>query len=146
MHILFIGYGKTSQRVAKQLFTLGHQITTISRSRKQITDTNASASGYSTARIITDSTCRCRLCIACTVSEYCFKFCRNVSTDLCKFLPSIVAALKDHPVKRIIVVSSTRVYGETQVNVLMMRLCLSPVMCKVSCCCRWNTCGKRLNP
>ncbi len=34
MHILFIGYGKTSQRVAKQLFTLGHQITTISRSPK----------------------------------------------------------------------------------------------------------------
>ena len=34
MHILFIGYGKTSQRVAKQLFQQGHQITTISRSPK----------------------------------------------------------------------------------------------------------------
>ncbi len=34
MHILFIGYGKTSQRVAKQLFEKGHQITTISRSEK----------------------------------------------------------------------------------------------------------------
>ena len=34
MHILFIGYGKTSARVAKQLFQAGHQITTISRSQK----------------------------------------------------------------------------------------------------------------
>ena len=34
MHILFIGYGKTSQRLAKQLFEQGHQITTISRSPK----------------------------------------------------------------------------------------------------------------
>ena len=34
MHILFIGYGKTSQRVAKQLFEQGHQITTISQSPK----------------------------------------------------------------------------------------------------------------
>ena len=34
MHILFIGYGKTSTRVAKQLFQQGHQITTISQSPK----------------------------------------------------------------------------------------------------------------
>ena len=34
MHILFIGYGKTSQRVAKQLFEQGHHISTISRSPK----------------------------------------------------------------------------------------------------------------
>lgn len=34
MHILFIGYGKTSQRVAKQLFQQDHQITTVSRSAK----------------------------------------------------------------------------------------------------------------
>ena len=34
MHILFIGYGKTSWRVAKQLFEQGHQITTISQSAK----------------------------------------------------------------------------------------------------------------
>ena len=34
MHILFIGYGKTSQRVAKHLFEQGHHISTISRSAK----------------------------------------------------------------------------------------------------------------
>lgn len=34
MHILFIGYGKTSERVAKQLFEQGHQISTISQSPK----------------------------------------------------------------------------------------------------------------
>ena len=34
MHILFIGYGKTSSRVAKQLFQQNHQITTVSRSPK----------------------------------------------------------------------------------------------------------------
>ncbi|MFW2047295.1 SDR family NAD(P)-dependent oxidoreductase, partial [Acinetobacter variabilis] len=30
MHILFIGYGKTSERVTKHLFVQGHQIRTIS--------------------------------------------------------------------------------------------------------------------
>ena len=34
MHILFIGYGKTSQRVAKHLFEQAHDISTISRSQK----------------------------------------------------------------------------------------------------------------
>ena len=34
MHILLIGYGKTSQGIAKQLFEQGHQITTISSSPK----------------------------------------------------------------------------------------------------------------
>jgi 3-hydroxyisobutyrate dehydrogenase-like beta-hydroxyacid dehydrogenase len=34
MHILFTGYGKTSRRVAKQLFEQGHQISTISQSPK----------------------------------------------------------------------------------------------------------------
>ncbi len=34
MHILFIGYGKTSQRVAKQLFMRGHQISAVSRHPK----------------------------------------------------------------------------------------------------------------
>ncbi|EOR10072.1 hypothetical protein F896_00192 [Acinetobacter genomosp. 15BJ] len=33
MHILFIGYGKTSQRVAKHLFEQGHHISTISHNR-----------------------------------------------------------------------------------------------------------------
>ena len=34
MHILFIGYGKTSQRLAKQLYLQGHQISTISLTEK----------------------------------------------------------------------------------------------------------------
>ena len=112
MHILFIGYGKTSQRVAKQLFTLGHQITTISRSPKTDPDMThivqevhqldlSQIQPVDAAYVLLAPSRNTALS---SVEAY-------QQTYVDSVLP-IVAALKDHPVKRIIVVSSTRVYGE----------------------------------
>ncbi|MBD1220755.1 NAD(P)H-binding protein [Acinetobacter seifertii] len=104
----FIGYGKTSQRVAKQLFETGHQITTISRSEK--TDP------YGT-HLIQDIFTLDLSEIApvdvvyillspddSTVQGYHHTYVDSIEP--------IRQALKSHPVKRLIVVSSTRVYGE----------------------------------
>lgn len=108
MHILFLGYGKTSQRVAKQLFELGHQITTISSTEK--TDHYAK-------HLIQDVHALNLSDLApidwvyvllspqqSTVEAYRKTYLNSAS--------SILNALKNHPVQRIVVVSSTRVYGE----------------------------------
>ena len=108
MHILFIGYGKTSQRAAKLLFAQGHQITTISRSPK--TDAHANhliqdvhqldLSGIApvdAAYVLLSPN-------ASTVEAY-----QQTYVDT---VQPITQALKKHPIQKIIVVSSTRVYGE----------------------------------
>ena len=108
MHILFIGYGKTSQRVAKQLFALDHQITTISSSPK--TDEYAT-------HLIQDihhlnlSQIKPVDCVYILLSPKQSNVDGYRETYL-NSAYSIIQALKDHPVKRVIVVSSTRVYGE----------------------------------
>ena len=108
MHILFIGFGKTSARIAKQLFEQGHQISTISRSPKAADTANhliqdvhsldlSELSPIDAVYILltpTDSSA--------AAYQHCF-------VDSIK---PITAALAMHPVQRIIVVSSTRVYGE----------------------------------
>lgn len=112
MHILFMGYGKTSSRVAKQLFQQNHQITTVSRSPKvddftqhltqdiyqldlsQIKPVDAVYVLLSPSRNTSLS----------SIEAYTQTYVNSVQP--------IVNALKSHPVKRIIVVSSTRVYGE----------------------------------
>ena len=112
MHILFIGYGKTSQRVAKQLFQHGHQITTISRSAK--TDTFAThliqdvhqldVSQLAPIDVVYVLLAPPRQNPLSSIDAYQQSYVDSVQP--------IVHALKPHPVKRIIVVSSTRVYGE----------------------------------
>ena len=108
MHILFIGYGKTSQRAAKQLFAQGHQITTISRSPK----TDAFAK-----HLIQDAHALDLDDIAPVDAVYVL-LSPNASTieayqqTYVDTVLRITQALKIHPVQRIIVVSSTRVYGE----------------------------------
>ncbi|WP_163121458.1 NAD(P)H-binding protein [Acinetobacter portensis] len=108
MHILFIGYGKTSQRVAKQLFALDHQITTISSSPK--TDEYATHLIQDIHRLNLSqiSPIDCVYILLSPKQS-------NVDGYREAYLNSaqlIISALKDHPIKRIIVVSSTRVYGE----------------------------------
>ncbi|MCH7394416.1 NAD-dependent epimerase/dehydratase family protein [Acinetobacter dispersus] len=108
MHILFIGYGKTSQRVAKHLFEQGHHISTISRSEK----TDCYATHYiqdihqlDLSKLPPVDMVYVILAPALSgIAAY-------QQTYLDSVLP-IVNALKVHPVKRIVVVSSTRVYGE----------------------------------
>ncbi|OTG67710.1 NAD-dependent epimerase/dehydratase family protein [Acinetobacter silvestris] len=111
MHILFIGYGKTSARIAKQLFQQGHQITTVSRSSKDddfaqhliqdihqldLSKTQAIDVVYV---LLTPS----RDTAQSSVDAYQQTYVDSVQP--------IVNALQQHPVQRIIIVSSTRVYG-----------------------------------
>ena len=108
MHILFIGYGKTSERVAKQLFEQGHQISTISRSPK--TDSFA-------AHLIQDVHALDLSTVAPIDWVYVLLSPKQSGVEGYQqtYLDSvqpIVAALRLHPVKRIVVVSSTRVYGQ----------------------------------
>ncbi|WP_216934534.1 MULTISPECIES: NAD(P)H-binding protein [unclassified Acinetobacter] len=108
MHILFIGYGKTSRRVAKQLFEQGHQISTLSQSPK--TDSFAT-------HLIQDVHDLDLTTVAPIDWVYVLLSPKQSSIDGYQrtYLDSvqpIVAALKQHPVKRIVVVSSTRVYGQ----------------------------------
>lgn len=108
MHILFIGYGKTSQRVAKLLFEQGHQITTISQSPK--TDKYANhliqdvhqldLSGIEPVDAVY---------VLLSPSESTVEAYQQTYVDTIK---PIVRALKHHPIQKLIVVSSTRVYGE----------------------------------
>lgn len=108
MHILFIGYGKTSQRVAKHLFEQGHHISTISRSEK----TDCYATHYIQDIHQLDLT---RLPPIDMVYVLLAPAQSGIAAYQHTYVESIapmVDALKTHPVQRIVVVSSTRVYGE----------------------------------
>ena len=108
MHILFIGYGKTSTRVAKQLFQQGHQITTISQSPK--TDAYATHLIQDVHQLDLDHLEPVDwVYVLLSPSQSTVQGYQQTYVDS---VQPIVNALKNHPVKRIIVVSSTRVYGE----------------------------------
>lgn len=108
MHILFIGYGKTSWRVAKQLFEQGHQITTISQSPKM--------DGYATHLI--QDVHQLNLAHIPPIDWVYVLLSPNESTPeayqrvYVDSVQPISKALKQHPVQKVVVVSSTRVYGE----------------------------------
>lgn len=108
MHILFIGYGKTSQRVAKQLFEQGHQISTISQSPK--TDV--------WAHHLIQDVHQLNLSQIPPVNAVYILLSPNIGTidayqqTYVDSIRPIVQALKNHPIQKVIVVSSTRVYGE----------------------------------
>ncbi len=118
MHILFMGYGKTSSRVAKQLFQQNHQITTVSRSPK-VDDF---------AQHLTQDIYQLDLSKIKPVDAVYVLLSPSRNTSLSSIeaytqtyvnsVQPIVNALKSHPVKRIIVVSSTRVYGENHGEVI----------------------------
>lgn len=118
MHILFIGYGKTSQRVAKQLFQQDHQITTVSRSAKEddfaehlIQDIHQlDLSQIKPVDAVYVLLAPSRNSTLSSVEAYTHTYVDSVKP--------IVNALKDHPVKKIIVVSSTRVYGENNGEII----------------------------
>ena len=112
MHILFIGYGKTSQRVAKQLFTLGHQITTISRSPKTDPDMTHLLQDIQQLDLSQIQPVDAVYVLLAPSRDTALSSIEAYQQTYVDSVQPIVAALKDHPVKRIIVVSSTRVYGE----------------------------------
>lgn len=108
MHILFIGYGKTSTRVAKQLFQQGHQITTISQSPK--TDHYATHLIQDVHQLdLTHLEPVDWVYVLLSPSQSSVEGYQQTYVDS---VAPIVQALKSHPVQKIVVVSSTRVYGE----------------------------------
>ena len=108
MHILFIGYGKTSWRVAKQLFEQGHQITTISQSAKMdeyVTHLIQDVHQLNLAHIPPIDW----VYVLLSPNESTPEAYQRVYVDS---VQPISKALKQHPVQKVVVVSSTRVYGE----------------------------------
>ncbi|EEH67722.1 MULTISPECIES: NAD-dependent epimerase/dehydratase family protein [Acinetobacter] len=108
MHILFIGYGKTSQRVAKHLFERGHHISTISRTPK----TDCYATHYTQDVHCLDVTDLAPIDVVYVIlapSQSGLDAYQHTYVDSIK---PIVQVLASHPVKRIVIVSSTRVYGQ----------------------------------
>lgn len=108
MHILFIGYGKTSQRVAKHLFEQGHHISTISRTEK--TDHYATHHIQDAHHLdLSEFEPIDVVYVILSPSENGIDAYQHTYVDS---VEPIAKALQHHPVKRIIIVSSTRVYGE----------------------------------
>ncbi|MBJ9986235.1 NAD-dependent epimerase/dehydratase family protein [Acinetobacter sp. S40] len=113
MHILFIGYGKTSQRVAQYLFEQDsskqrYKITTISRSTK--TDVYGNHLIQDVHHLdLNQLTAVDLVYVALSPSQSSVEAYRHTYLDS---VEPIVRALKSHPIQRIVVVSSTRVYGE----------------------------------
>ncbi|MFT4020944.1 MAG: NAD-dependent epimerase/dehydratase family protein [Acinetobacter sp.] len=110
MNILFIGYGKTSQHVAKQLFAHGHHIYTISRSAK--TDAFAHHEIQDVHQL--------HLCHLPNIDWVYVLLSPDTSTvaayqdTFVDAVRPIISALQQHNLKRVVVVSSTRVYGESE--------------------------------
>lgn len=108
MNILFIGYGKTSRRVAKLLFQQGHKITTISRHPKSDPYAN---------HLIQDIY-HLDLSDLPNIDVVYVLLAPDESTieayekTYLKPIQYIAEALERHSIQRVIVVSSTSVYGE----------------------------------
>lgn len=112
MHILFIGYGKTSQRVAKQLFQQDHQITTVSRSAKDDDFAQHLIQDIQQLDLAQIQPVDVVYVLLAPSRNSPLSAIENYQQTYVDSVQPIVRALKDHPLKRVIVVSSTRVYGE----------------------------------
>ena len=108
MHILFIGYGKTSQRVAKQLFELGHQLTTISRTPKTDLYAHHLIQDVHQLNLTQVQPIDCVYILLAPNESGIEQYHQTYLTST----QPIIQALQQHPIQRLIVVSSTRVYGE----------------------------------
>ncbi len=107
MHILFVGYGKTSQRLSQYLAAQGHHLSTISQHPK--------SDGYATHHVqdihqlnLSAFAPIDMVYVLLSPSERSLEGYRHTYLES---VAPICRALADHPVQRIVVVSSTRVYG-----------------------------------
>lgn len=114
MHILFVGYGKTSQRVAKHLFQSGHKVSTISRSSKPADGANHLIQDIHQLDL-SDIAPIDVAYILLTPEQGTSEAYQHTYVDS---VTPIAAALRAHPIKKVIVVSSTRVYGLDQGQVV----------------------------
>ena len=107
MHILLVGYGKTAQRLAARLAAHGHHLSTISRHPKSdalathhIQDIHAlDLSGFAPIDMVY---------VLLSPAERSLEGYQHTYLDS---VAPICRALAAHPVQRVMVVSSTRVYG-----------------------------------
>ncbi|WP_296283484.1 NAD-dependent epimerase/dehydratase family protein [uncultured Acinetobacter sp.] len=113
MHILFIGYGKTSQRVAKQLFQQDHQITTVSRSLKDDDFAQHLTQDIQQLDLSQVQPIDAVYVLLAPSRHNSQSSIENYQQTYVDSVQPIAKALKDHPIQKIIVVSSTRVYGES---------------------------------
>lgn len=107
MHILFVGYGKTAQRLSKLLAAHGHHLSTISRHPK--------SDGLATHHVqdihALDLSAMAPIdwvYVMLSPHERSLEGYRHTYLDS---IAPICRALVGHPVQRVIVLSSTRVYG-----------------------------------
>ncbi len=112
MHILFIGYGKTSQRVAKQLFQQDHQITTVSLTSKDDAFAQHLQQNIHQLDLTNIKPVDVVYVLLAPSRNSELSSIENYKKTYIDSVQPIINALKKHPVQRIIVVSSTRVYGE----------------------------------
>lgn len=110
MHILFIGYGKTSQHVAKQLFQQGHQITTVSLSRKDQAGAMHLQQDIHQLDLSTLSPIDAVYVLIAPKDPSL----NGYKAAFIDAIPHMRNQLALHPIQKIIVVSSTRVYGQDQ--------------------------------
>jgi nucleoside-diphosphate-sugar epimerase len=108
MRILFIGYGKTSRLIAKQLFAQGRQIVAVSRSTHLDSQIQHLQQDIHQLDLSTIEPIDC-VYILLSPDHRDVQAYQNTYVNS---ITPIVQALKAHPVQRIILVSSTRVYGE----------------------------------
>ena len=118
MHILMIGYGKTSQRVAKQLFQQDHQITTVSRSPKDDVFAEHLQQDIHQLDLSKIQPVDMVYVLLAPSRHSELSGVENYQKTYVDSVQPIVSALKIHPVQRIIMVSSTRVYGEDEGQVI----------------------------
>lgn len=109
MHIVFIGYGKTSERVAQHLFK-DHQISSVSLSAKHDGLTTHSIQDVQHL----DLSQFAPIDIAYVLLSPKQSSIEGYEQTYLNSVKPIVNALKQHPIQRVIVVSSTRVYGQDQ--------------------------------
>lgn len=114
MHILFIGYGKTSQRIAKQLFQQGHQITTVSTSLKQDEFAQHLTQDIHQLDLSNVAPIDSVYVLVAPRQDSKRTIIENYQHTYVDSVPPILNALAHHPIQRVILVSSTRVYGENQ--------------------------------
>lgn len=118
MHILMIGYGKTSQRVAKQLFQQDHQITTVSLTPKD--DVFAEHLQQDIHQLDLSKIQPVDVVYVLLAPSRSSELSRieNYQKTYVDSVQPIVKVLRHHPIQRIIVVSSTRVYGEDEGQII----------------------------
>lgn len=107
MHILMVGYGKTSKRLAHYLLAQGHHLSTISRQPKS---EDGAVHFYQDIHQLnlSDFAAIDMVYVLLSPSERSLAGYRHTYLDS---VQPICAALQAHPVQRVVVVSSTRVYG-----------------------------------